>query len=202
MKTLNLICLIAVILLSTISNIYSQSDSGLIYFPNDVSIYYNNGTFISTNMTTGKKTIVPDLITFNDINKIKFLNDSMMNVSNSQQSDIMLNINKINAINIKSGSNTGLGIALGGLLGLVVGGLAGAAIGTTFNTSESGLGTLGTGIGGMIGGTIGLITGGVTGGIIGNNTKSYETYGLQGFKSNKKKEFERILLMDRKLKSE
>lgn len=198
MKTLTIQYLVTAILFFTGPVIYPQSDSVLTYYPDDISIEYESGFRQSTNWETGKISSVPSYQLIENIQKLRFIDDSSVNISNDIISDLQLNINNIKEVSIRSGSNTGSGILIGALSGLGLGVLIGAAIGSTYNTGSSGLGSIGTPIGGMVGSGIGIILGGVVGGILGANSSSYETFDMNKFNFDKKKNLERILKYDRK----
>ena len=198
MKTLIKQYLVTAILFFTGSVIYPQSDSVSTYYPDDISIEYEIGFMQSTNWETGKISSVPSYQLIENIQKLRFINDSSVSITNDIMTDLQLNINNIKEVSIKSGSNTGSGILIGALSGLGLGVLIGAAIGSTYNSGSSGLGSIGTPIGGMVGSGIGIILGGVVGGILGANSSSYETYDMNKFNLDKKKNLERIIKFDRK----
>jgi len=207
MKTFKLIQLVLSIFLFTGSTTYSQTDSVLTYYPDDISIEYSNQSMKTINMETGRTTMVPILISVMDIKKIKFFNDTLISISSDHQSEVQMNISKIHGIGIKSGTNLGLGIGIGALIGLATGLIAGLAIGSTYDSESSGSGPsfnfdgLGTAIGALSGSGIGIIVGGIVGGIIGSNSPTYKTYDMNKHKFDKKKELERILKIDKKTNS-
>lgn len=208
MKTLNVKYLIVVILLFTSSIMYSQSDSYITYKINDIAITYNNGINRIKNGKTGKITFTPDLITVNDINKIKFLSDSLISVSGENQSNLNISINNISGINIKDGSHLGIGIGLGALAGLGIGAIIAFSgsddetpvskepFGNLFNPVFKSMESSGK----VMLGFLSVVTGALLGGIIGGNITAYEKYDLNKYKFDKKREMERILWIDRKNK--
>ena len=171
--------------------VYAQSDSVNTFYPDEISIEYFKGS--KQNIVDNKRVRVPVLTNLEGIKMIRFLNDSLISLSSEQSSEQQLNINKINGISIKSGKNTGTGIVLGALAGLLAGAISGAAIGSTYNTSSSGLGAIGTPVGGIIGAGSGVLIGG----IIGSSSYTYEMYELNNY-ADRKKQMERILKIDNK----
>lgn len=100
MKILILKYLILVILIYTSSIIYSQTDTGLTYITNDISIEYITKTIKSISQATGKITLKYDLQEMDNINKLRFVNDSCIKISNTDKSDFLLEIKKIKEISI------------------------------------------------------------------------------------------------------
>lgn len=191
MKTQKIICLAIAILLVISSTVYSQTNSNPIYFTNDISIIYYEGSGQQIwNAKSGKKTFVSHSISVGHINKIRFLSDSLISVSNYENSDLIMKISGIKEIRINNGSYLLTGIGLGALAGLVAGAALGSIIGSE---SESGstngfhFDGLSTDIGLGIGAAAGLLIGGITGGIIGGNNQTYETIDINGNISELKK---------------
>lgn len=178
------------ILLFTVSNIYSQSDSGLTYFPRDISLSYYNGTMISTSITTGEKTIVYDFITIDDVKKIRFLSDSLISISNPQNTNLQLNINKIKEVSFKKGNYSGIGVIVGALSGLILGAVIGNGTAKEETGPFAGLAGLEES---LIGGFFGFMGGAAIGGIIGSNIESSDDYFFPVNQVNKKEEIKRIL---------
>ena len=194
MKTLNLKYLIALIFIFTSSEMNSQSVSRLTYNINSISIDYKSSSILFKNARTGNVETLSGSQRLDNISTLKFLNDSMISVSGDNNSNEKLNIDKINSITIKNGSYFGKGIGLGALAGLGIGAALGAIIGSvnwfsgefiTYQTDP--------GAGAAIGSATGLLIGGLIGSIIGANNPSYETYNMNKFNLDKKKELERIL---------
>ena len=194
MKTQNIIHLAIVILLVISSSVYSQYNSNPIYFTNDISIIYYEGSGLQIwNAKTGEKTFVSHSIkeySVGHISKIRFLSDSLISVSNYENSDLIMKISGIKEIRINNGSYLLTGIGLGALAGLVAGAALGSIIGSE-SESESTNGFhfngLSTDIGLGIGAAAGLLIGGITGGIIGGNNQTYETIDINGNISELKK---------------
>ncbi|HAY34357.1 MAG TPA: hypothetical protein DCY06_09490 [Bacteroidetes bacterium] len=184
-------------MLFTSKSLYAQSDSMKTFYPDEITIEYITGSMQT--VFENKTVRAPVLTEVEGIRMIRFLNDSLINLSSGQRSELKMNINKINGISIKSGKNTGTGIVLGALAGLLIGAASGAAIGSTYNTSSSGLGALGTPFGGMIGAGSGVIIGGIVGAIIGSSSYSYKMYELNN-NTDKRKQMERIFKIDNKRK--
>lgn len=202
MKKLKLNYLITLLFFVTSLPSYSQYDSIKVYYPDYISIEYNEeGMAEIYSVKTGERTYKPYHSELQDVFKLKLLNDSVISVSNNANSNVLININKMNGISIKSGTNTGVGIVFGGLLGLLAGAGIGAAIGSASEPESSGgvfaMKGFSTAMGGLIGAGIGILTGGVTGGVIGGEVKSYRTYYLKGNNLTKKNEMERILKLDK-----
>lgn len=198
MKTQKIIYLTIVILLVISSTVYSQTNSNPIYFTNDISIIYYEGSGKQIwNAKTGGKTFISHSISVGHISKIRFLSDSLISVSNYEYSDLIMKISGIKEIRINNGSYLLTGIGLGALAGLVAGAALGSIIGSE-SESESTNGFhfdgLSTDIGLGIGAAAGLLIGGITGGIIGGNNQTYETIDINGNISELKK----ILYKNRK----
>ena len=203
MKKLNLKYPAIVILLVISSAVYSQYDSNKIYYTNDILIEYNDGFRRYVNIKGDIISMVPNLITFNDISKIRFLSDSLISVSNQQRSDLKLKINGINKIGIKSGTHSLEGTLIGIGLGIVGGGLLGYAFGKSTEEKNPVRGWIYIdpgGAGGAIGAFCGALIGGIIGNIGGRNVNSYDTFDMQKNNFDKKSELKRILRIDKKKK--
>lgn len=200
MKKLKLYYLVTLLFFVSGLSLYSQNDSIKVYYPDYISVEYNEeGMAESYSVKTGVRTYLPYRTEIQDVFKLKLLNDSVISVSNNANSNVMININKLEGISIKSGSNTGTGIVLGGLIGLLAGAGIGAAAGSASESSGGGfaMNGLASAMGGLIGAGIGILTGGVIGGVIGGEVKSYKTYYLKGNNLTRKNEMERILKLDK-----
>lgn len=201
MKTFNNIFLISIILMFSVSSIFSQSDLSQTYYTDNVSIDYSDDSLVTANLETGKMTLIPKSGNLNNINRVRMFNDSILSVSGDNLSRAMLNINKINSISIKNGTHVGLGIGLGALAGLGVGIL----IVSTVNYEQTSdpltnlvLLPVNAGVN-LLWGVLSTISGALLGGIIGGNITSYDKYFLDEVKYDKKKELEKILEIDGKL---
>ncbi len=202
MKKLKLNSLVTLLFFVSSLTLYSQNDSIKVYYPDNISIEYNDEGMAETySVKTGVRTYLPYQSEIQDVVKLKLESDSMISVSNNANSNIMININKLEGISIKTGSNTGTGIVLGGLIGLLAGAGIGAAIGSSSEPESSGgifaMKGFASAMGGLIGAGVGILTGGVIGGVIGGEVKSYKTYYLKGNNSTRKNEMERILKLDK-----
>jgi len=195
MKKLYIKYLILVIIFLTNTSLYSQTGSKQVYYPENISIQYNNGFMEERNIKTDEITLVPNYLTFENINKLKIVNDSSINVSSDNLSGAMLNIDKINSIDIKSGSHVFLGIGLGVLGGLLLGAGTGALVGSSMYPNDKSA----SGFGAYFGGLAGIPIGALIGGIIGGSTSAYETYPLGRNNYDRKKEIDRILKIDKKM---
>lgn len=119
-----------------------------------------------------------------------------------------MNINKINGISIKNGrSYLWEGAGVGALLGLGVALIVSSTDSKpkTYSTEPYGnfLSGFNSGMesaGKAIFGFLGFITGALVGGIIGGNISGYETYEMDKYKFDKKREMERLLRINRKNK--
>ncbi len=190
MQTRKIKYLILLVLLFEGPVIYSQTDTGQTYFTKNISIDYYNGTKNQINFETHKFTEVTNIESIDNISILRFVNDSIISVSNESRANVRLNINKISGVGLKNGSNLGYGIAIGVLAGLG----AGVAIGAA-NESPGwlkGFATAG-------GGALGILIGGLFGGMIGGFIPDYEMYELGDKYSDKKSELERILKIDSKI---
>ncbi len=122
MKKLKLNYLVTLLFFVSSLTLYSQNDSIKVYYPDNISIEYNDEGMAETySVKTGVRTYLPYQSEIQDVVKLKLESDSMISVSNNANSNVMININKLEGISIKSGSNTGTGIVLGGLIGLLAG---------------------------------------------------------------------------------
>ena len=192
-----------VILLVISSAVYSQYDSNKIYNTNNILIEYNEGSRKYVNIKGDIISEVPNLITLNDISKIRFLSDSLISVSNQQSSDLKLKINGINKIGIKTGTQSLKGTLIGIGLGIIAGGLLGYAIGKSTEEKNPVRGWIYIdpgGAGGAIGAFCGALIGGIIGNIGGRNVNSYETFYIHKNTLDKKSELKRILRIDKKKK--
>lgn len=190
MQTRNLKYLILIVLLFEGHVIYSQTDTGKTYLTKNISIDYFNGTKNQINFDTHKITKVTNIESIDNISILRFVNDSIISVSNENRANVRLNINKISGVGLKSGSNLGYGIAIGVLAGLG----AGVAI-VASNESPGmlkGFATAG-------GAALGILVGGLIGGMIGGFIPAYDMYELGDKYSDKKSELERILKIDSKI---
>lgn len=198
MMSFKIIFRISVILMFSVSSIYSQSDLSQTYYTDNISIDYSDDSLVTANLETGKMTLIPKSGNLNNINRVRMFNDSILSVSGDNISRAMLNINKINSISIKNGTHVGLGIGLGALAGLGVGIL----IVTTANYEQTSdpltnliLMPVNTGVN-LLWGVLSTISGALLGGIIGGNITSYDKYYLDEVKYDKKNELEKILKID------
>ena len=198
MISFKIIFRISVILMFSVSSIFSQSDLSQTYYTDNISIDYSDDSLVTANLETGKMTLIPKSGNLNNINRVRMFNDSILSVSGDNISRAMLNINKINSISIKNGTHVGLGIGLGALAGLGVGIL----IVTTANYEQTSdpltnliLMPVNTGVN-LLWGVLSTISGALLGGIIGGNITSYDKYYLDEVKYDKKNELEKILKID------
>lgn len=199
MKKLNLKYPAIIILLVISSAVYSQHDSNKIYYTNDMLIEYNEGSKKYVNIKGDVISMVPNLITIDDISKIRFLSDSLISVSNQQRSDLKLKINGINKIGIKSGTQSLKGTLIGIGLGIVGGGLLGYAFGKSDETRPTNaLFYIDPGAASaVVGALLGAIIGGITGNRVGRNSNSYDTFYMHKNTLDKKSELKRILRIDK-----
>lgn len=198
MMSFKIIFRISVILMFSVSSIFSQSDLSQTYYTDNISIDYSDDSLVTANLETGKMTLIPKSGNLNNINRVRMFNDSILSVSGDNISRAMLNINKINSISIKNGTHVGLGIGLGALAGLGVGIL----IVTTANYEQTSdpltnliLMPVNTGVN-LLWGVLSTISGALLGGIIGGNITSHDKYYLDEVKYDKKNELEKILKID------
>ena len=198
MMSFKIIFRISVILMFSVSSIFSQSDLSQTYYTDNISIDYSDDSLVTANLETGKMTLIPKSGNLNNINRVRMFNDSILSVSGDNISRAMLNINKINSISIKNGTHVGLGIGLGALAGLGVGIL----IVTTANYEQTSdpltnliLMPVNTGVN-LLWGVLSTISGALLGGIIGGNITSYDKYYLDEVKYDKKNELAKILKID------
>lgn len=198
MMSFKIIFRISVILMFSVSSIFSQSDLSQTYYTDNISIDYSDDSLVTANLETGKMTLIPKSGNLNNLNRVRMFNDSILSVSGDNISRAMLNINKINSISIKNGTHVGLGIGLGALAGLGVGIL----IVTTANYEQTSdpltnliLMPVNTGVN-LLWGVLSTISGALLGGIIGGNITSYDKYYLDEVKYDKKNELEKILKID------
>lgn len=198
MMSFKIIFRISVILMFSVSSIFSQSDLSQTYYTDNISIDYSDDSLVTANLETGKMTLIPKSRNLNNINRVRMFNDSILSVSGDNISRAILNINKINSISIKNGTHVGLGIGLGALAGLGIGIL----IVSTANYEPSSdpltnlvLLPVNTGVN-LLGCVLSTISGALIGGIIGGNITSYDNYYLDEVKSDKKKELEKILKIE------
>lgn len=184
MKTLYMKYLVILMIFFTCSEILSQTDSNRVYYPGEITIYYiiipGDPINAESNITAQKRSYR----SVDNINRLKFLNDSIISVFGEDHPPIKINIKKIIRIDIKSGSYIWTGIGLGSLAGIV----AGAGIGAIGETSGSY-----NGISTAFGGFIGFFAGGIIGGIIGGNIDSDVTINMDKSKTDQKTELKRIL---------
>ncbi|HMS32815.1 MAG TPA: hypothetical protein PKC91_01905 [Ignavibacteria bacterium] len=198
MKTFNNIFLISVILIFSVSSIFSQTDQSQTYYTDNISIDYSDDSLVTAKLETGKMKLIPISGNLNNINAVRMFNDSILSVSGDNISRAMLYINKINSISIKNGTHVGLGIGLGALAGLGVGIL----IVSTANYEQTSdpltnliLIPVNTGVNLLLG-VLSTLSGAFLGGIIGGNITSYDKYYLNEVKYDKKNELEKILKID------
>lgn len=198
MKTFNNIFLISVILIFSVSSIFSQTDQSQTYYTDNISIDYSDDSLVTAKLETGKMKLIPISGNLNNINAVRMFNDSILSVSGDNISRAMLYINKINSISIKNGTHVGLGIGLGALAGLGVGIL----IVSTANYEQTSdpltnliLIPVNTGVNLLLG-VLSTLSGALLGGIIGGNITSYDKYYLNEVKYDKKNELEKILKID------
>ncbi|MBS1519200.1 MAG: hypothetical protein JSS91_14030 [Bacteroidetes bacterium] len=184
MKTLYLKYLTAVIFFFTCSGIYSQTDTNQIYNPGDIKIYYIIAPGDPINLDSRVTAQKRSYRSLDNINRLKFLNDSIISVFGENRPPVKLNLNKIIAIGIKNGSYTWTGIGLGCLGGAI----AGAGIGAA-NDPPGLFHGLATGFGGFIG----FFAGGLIGGIIGGNIDSDVTVNMDKSVTDQKAELKKIL---------
>ncbi len=197
MKTLKLKHIKFAILLMISSSLYAQTFTGNTYYTDDLSIILNGTS--DSNSVVNKSTSKTDLTLFNsinNINRISFLNDSIVSVSNKEQSNLQLNINKINSVNLKKGTKLGIGLALGGFGGLLMGFIIGSAMEP--KSSSGFMSGFMSGVYPLIGGLGGLLTGMGIGAGIGSSVKDYKTIELNKFKNDKRIMFESIFKADKR----
>ncbi len=194
MKTLKLKYFIIATILLISSSVYSQSDTGHTYYTDDFSIILNeiSDSNAVSNQSVGKTDFNLSK-RINNINVISFLNDSIISVSNKQQSNLQLNINKINSVKIKKGSKLGIGMFSGVVAGLALGIIIGKAMIPKSSGKSSGsimsdfddIYLWAGGLGGMLFG-MGIGAG------IGSSIKEYKTIDLNKHKNGKRIIFESI----------
>ena len=202
MKTQNIKFMIIGMFLILSSVIHSQSDSGVTYYPDKISISFETGKVQTINWETGKAILVPNLTSVTDIDKLRFFSDSLLSVSSKLSSDREIKINDIKNISIKKGSHSLAGTFIGIGAGIIAGGIIGYAIGKASEDENvvKGWFYIDPGaIGAAIGVPIGIIFGGIIGNIIGGNIYSYETFEMKNNLTDKKFELERILMKDKRI---
>ncbi len=204
MRTSNLLYALSLILLISCPSAYSQFETQKIFFTNDISIDYSDDSLIAASSEKGKDIKIKGIQNLEDINTVKIISDSIINVSGDNIANANLNINKIKSISVRNGSYSGLGIGVGALTGLG----AGILIIATSNYEKSSdpatnvvLLPVNMGVN-LLWGVLSTITGAIVGGIIGGNITSYDKYQMNDLKYNKKQELERILRIDGKLNNE
>lgn len=197
MKTLKLKYYVTLILLMISSSVYSQTDTGNTYYTDDLSIILNgiSDSNIVINKSSGKTDLTLSK-RINNINRISFLNDSIVSVSNKEQSNLQLNINKINSVKIKNGSKVGTGLALGGLGGLLTGFIIGTAIEP--KSSSGFMSGFMSGVYPLAGGLGGLLIGMGLGAVIGGSVNDYMKIDLNKYKNDKRIMFESIFKADKR----
>lgn len=190
MKKLNVKYLIIVFLLLSGTALYSQTKKINAYYPDDLTISYIKGILNNSNT---KDTLFQKI---QNINKVIFLNDSMIIISNAKQKNLKLNTGLINSVSIRKGSSVGVGLALGAVGGIMLGFLTGYAISPP-DTSGTELINV-TAIYSLTGSLVGMAFGMMVGGMIGGTNHHYKTYEMNKPELNKKRELERILRIDKK----
>jgi len=201
MKTSYFLNLTALILITSYTAVFPQSESHKVYYTNDISFDYSADSLIAASTEKGKNIIVSSLQKLDDINTVSILNDSVISVSGNNIINAKLNINKINSIKIRNGSYLGLGAGIGALVGLGVG----IFIVTSSDYGEPSaswenliIAPVEAGVN-IIWGVLSTISGALIGGIIGGNISSFDKYYMVETKYNKRMELERILRIDGKL---
>ncbi len=197
MKTLKLKYFIIATILLISSSVYSQSDTGHTYYTDDFSIILNeiSDSNAVSNQSVGKTDFNLSK-RINNINVISFLNDSIISVSNKHQSNLQLNINKINSVKIRKGSKLGIGMVSGGVAGLVLGIIIGQAM--IPKSSGSFMSGFMDGIYPMAGGLGGMLFGMGIGAGIGASVKVYKTIDLNKHKNDKRIIFESIFKAEKR----
>jgi len=201
MKTNNRKYLVTLILVFISSSICSQSDTNQTYYTDDISIDFSSGLLNVLNIGTGKISFLPDSKSVENINKILFISDSIIKVSTEERSEHLININNIEQISVSRGISAGYifgGVGIGVLAGF---GISALIVGLQRDDEPSsyqpnpfsGLKDLGK----MKYSGYGMLIGAVIGGIMGSLIPDYEVYDMNKFKSDKKKELERILKMEK-----
>lgn len=190
MKKYNIINLAIVIIMLSGTVLYSQTKKINAYYPDDLTISYIKDVV--------KKNINTDTIfqKIQNIDKVIFLNDSIIIISNEKQKNLKLNTALINSVRLKKGSSAGAGIALGAVGGILLGFLTGYAI-SPHDTSGTEMINVDA-IYSLTGGLFGMAFGMIAGGMIGSSNHHYVTYEFNKPELNKKKELERILKIDKK----
>jgi len=195
MKTLKLKYYITIIILMFSSSVYSQSDTGHTYYTKDLSIIYNQTPDSISKIKSVSGTKLSLSKTINKIKVISFLNDSMISVSNKKISNLQLNINKINSVRIRNGSELGMGMVLGGAAGLALGIIIGGAM--IPKSSGSFMSGFMDGIYPMAGGLGGLLFGMGIGAGVGASATAYKTIDMNKHKNDKRIVFESIFKAER-----
>lgn len=190
MKKLNIKCLTILILLFSGSVIYSQTKKTNTYYPDDFTISYIKGINKNTN---SNDTLYEKI---QNINKVVILNDSMISISNEKQKNLTLNTKLISSVSLKKGSSLGVGIALGSVGGLFIGFLTGYAIRQSESSGSDMINVDAIYI--LTGSFLGMVSGMIVGGIIGGSVKHFKTYELRKPETDRKKELEKILKIDKK----
>lgn len=190
MKKLNIKYLTIVFLLLSGTALYSQTKKINAYYPDELTISYIKDVM----KLNGKTDTIFQKI--QNINKVIFLNDSFIIISNEKKTNLKLNTVLINSVSLKKGSSAGAGMALGAVGGILLGFLTAYAISPPDTTGTEFINV--TGIYSLTGSLVGMAFGMMVGGVIGGTNHHYMTYEFNKPELNKKKELERILKIDKK----
>lgn len=201
MKKLIFTNTITLILLMVNTSLYSQSDSGTLYNVENISIDHSTGLMKTLN-SKGIIEFKSNSMLIEDIYKVQFLSDSIVSVSSEARQDVILNINNIEQITVNTGTSASYvmgGIGLGSLFGFGVGALVYGVTKEDKKSSDYGYNSFGDfeGLNMLSYAGVGLITGAVIGGIMGAIIPSHKSYDLSKYKSDKKKQIEKILRKER-----
>lgn len=184
MKTQNIKYLAIIIFLFASSIVYSQSAKEKIYYIKHCSIAYRNEIIENKDSVSSKTELSAYNTKLNEIYKVIFINDTLINVSSAVTSNTDINIRRINSVSFRS-SSVNIGAWAGLLIGALVGGYyAGESVspgvGRVFSIFGGAL------LGGFIGGSIlGSIT---------PPSDHYESYNIGKYNLDKKKELQKILM--------
>lgn len=184
MKTQNIKYLAIIIFLFASSIVYSQSAKEKIYYIEHCSITYKNEIIENKDSVSSKFEVSAYNTELNEIYKVIFINDTLINVSSTVTSNTDINIRRINSVSFRS-SSVNIGAWAGILIGASVSGYyAGKSV-------SPGVGRVFSIIGGaLLGGFIG-------GSILGSITPPsdhYESYNIGKYNLDKKKELQKILM--------
>ena len=177
MNTIKLKLIITFTLLIYSSEVFSQNESVITYYPHNITIeYYENNKNNS------------EIFILENISELQFIDSSIIKVNSGKDTYAQININRINEVNIKSGTNQTIGVWTGIVIVAVFAGYAaGESVEPGFTRGLSAFG----------GAIIGAFFGGYLGMAAADLFPCYNTYDLHNYKTDKEKKLKKILEIDK-----